>query len=146
MAKTVVASIADYIANQPARTRPVLQRVRTIIRKALPDAEEAISYSIPAFKIDGRVVIYFAAWKEHFSIYPATGAVATVFKKELAGYKVSKGTIRIPWSGPVPTHLIAGVATLRARETAERVKMKSAKAASKKKSATVRKKTAAMKR
>lgn len=124
MAKTAVTSVSDYIAAQPPASQRILQRVRTIIRKTLPQAEEAISYSIPAFKIDGRVVIFFAAWKEHYSLYPATGAVATTFKDALAGYKVSKGTIRFPLSAPVPTHLIAGIARLRAKETAERVKAK----------------------
>lgn len=123
-AKTVVASMADYIAAQPPAARRVLQRVRTIIQKALPEAEDVISYSIPAFKIDGRVVVFFAGWKEHFSIYPATGAVATTFKKELSEYVVTKGTIRFPWADPIPARLIAGVAKLRARDVADRAKAK----------------------
>ncbi len=144
-AKTVVASMADYIAAQPPAARRVLQRVRTIIQKALPEAEDVISYSIPAFKIDGRVVVFFAGWKEHFSIYPATGAVATTFKKELSEYVVTKGTIRFPWADPIPARLIAGVAKLRARDVADRAKAKT-KTKTKTKAAPTVKTTAARKR
>ena len=66
MAKTV----DEYIASQPDAARSVLERVRSTIRKALPAADEVISYQIPAFKLHGRVVIYFAGWKQHYSIYP----------------------------------------------------------------------------
>lgn len=108
-------SVTDYIANQPAAMQRVLRRVRSVIRKALPDAEEVISYQIPAYRLHGRVVIYFAGWTEHYAIYPANGPVVATFKKELAAYKVTKGTIRFPLSEPVPADLIAGIARLRAK-------------------------------
>lgn len=121
MAKTITASVDDYIARFDPKVRDVLQRVRSVIRRALPKADEVISYSIPAYRLHGGVVIYFAGWKEHVSIYPATGQVTQVFGKQLAPYNVSKGTIRFPLSEPVPAGLIAGVAKLRAKEAAARV-------------------------
>ena len=71
MAKTNFRSVDDYIASQPEATQTVLKRVRSIIRKALPAAEEVISYQIPAYKSRGQAVVYFAGWKQHYSLYPA---------------------------------------------------------------------------
>jgi uncharacterized protein YdhG (YjbR/CyaY superfamily) len=95
----------------------VLARVRGILRKVLPKAEEVISYQIAAFKQDGRAVVYFAGWKEHYSLYPATSHVTSALKKELRPYKQSKGTIRFPLDD-VPARLIARIAKLRAEEVA----------------------------
>jgi uncharacterized protein YdhG (YjbR/CyaY superfamily) len=125
VAKTNSKAVDDYIASQPKAVRSVLQRVRSVIRKALPEAEEVISYQIPAFRLHGRIVLYFAAWKEHYSIYPALEAAAA-FKDELAGYKVSKGTIRFPLSEPVPAKLIERIAKFRAKVVADRQKAKAA--------------------
>ena len=75
MAKTSFKSVDDYIASQPEAVQAVLQRVRSIIRKAVPGAEEVISYQIPTYKLHGRAVLYFAGWKQHYSLYPATGRV-----------------------------------------------------------------------
>jgi len=101
----------------PKETRATLQRVRTTVRKAVPKAEEVISYQIPAFKLEGSAVIYFAGWKAHYSLYPATQKVIATFERELAEYELRKGTIRFPLSEPVPTKLIAAIAKLRAQET-----------------------------
>ena len=72
MAKTDFKSVDEYIASQPEAAQGVLQRVRSTIRKALPEAEEVISYQIPAYKLHGGPVLYFAGWKQHYSLYPAT--------------------------------------------------------------------------
>ena len=101
--------------------------MRSIIRKALPGAEEVISYQIPAYKLHGRCVLYFAGWKQHYSLYPAGDQLVAAFKEELAGYKLSKGTIRFPLSEPVPVKLIERIAKFRAKEVAERQKAKAAK-------------------
>lgn len=114
MAKTDFKSIDQYIASHPASVRPVLQTIRRAIHGAVPDAEEAISYRMPAFRLQGRVMIFFAGWKEHYSIYPATDGLAGAFKQELAGYEISKGTIRFPLSEPVPVRLIERIAKYRA--------------------------------
>jgi uncharacterized protein YdhG (YjbR/CyaY superfamily) len=70
MPKPNVKSVDDYIAAQPEPAQDVLQRVRSAIRKALPAAEEVISYKIPAYKLRGGIALYFAGWKQHYSLYP----------------------------------------------------------------------------
>jgi uncharacterized protein YdhG (YjbR/CyaY superfamily) len=114
-----------YVAGFPRAIRVPLQRVRSAIRKALPGAEEVISYGIPAYRQHGRVVIYFAGWKEHYSIYPANDRLVAAFKDDLAPYELSnKGTIRFPLDKAVPTRLIAGIAKFLAKEAAERENVK----------------------
>ena len=115
MAKTV----DDYLAVLPRPTRVVLGRVRSTIRKALPGAEEAISYGIPVYKLHGRNVVYFAGWKEHYSLYPLNKRIEAAFANELARYEISgKGTVRFPLAQPVPVRLIQRIANFRAREVA----------------------------
>ena len=110
-------NIDDYISSFPRPTRVVLERVRSTIRQAMPGAEEAISYRIPAFKLRGRCVLYFAGWKQHYSLYPSNDRLVAAFKDDLAPYEVNgKGTIRFPLSEPVPVRLIAGIAKFRAKE------------------------------
>lgn len=128
MAKTVPKTVPDYIASRPDNTQAALTRVRRAIQKALPAAEEVISYAIPAYKVHGRVTIYFAGWKEHFSIYPVSAPLVAAFKQELAAYTVRKGTIRFPLAEPVPSALIGRIAKFMARQTAERIKSKSSAA------------------
>jgi uncharacterized protein YdhG (YjbR/CyaY superfamily) len=126
MAKTF-KSVDDYIASQPKEVRGLLERVRGTIRNAVPGAEEVISYGIPAFKLHGRPVLYFAGWKQHYSLYPSTAPLVEAFKKELAPYEVNnKGTIRFPLSEPVPVKLIADLARFRAKEVAANVQAKGA--------------------
>jgi uncharacterized protein YdhG (YjbR/CyaY superfamily) len=126
MAKTDFKSVDDYIATQPENAQTVLRRVRGIIRKSVPTAEEVISYQIPAYKLNGAAVLYFAGWKQHYSLYPASERLVKTFKDELAPYKVSKGTIRFPLSEPVPAKLIEGIAKFRAKEAADRADAKAA--------------------
>ena len=119
--RTLPRNIDEYIAGFPRTVQGSLKRVRTAIRTALPKAEEAISYRIPTYKLQGRYVIYFAGWKQHYSLYPANGRLVAAFKDELAPYEVNgKGTIRFPLSEPVPVKLIAAMAKFRAQEVAER--------------------------
>jgi uncharacterized protein YdhG (YjbR/CyaY superfamily) len=118
MDKTSSKSVEDYIAAQAPAVRALLQRVRRTVRKAVPDAEESISYGIPTYKLHRRPVLYFAAWKEHYSLYPSNAQLVAAFRNELAPYEVEKGTIRFPLSGRVPLRLIAGIAKFRAQEVA----------------------------
>ncbi|HEY0466328.1 MAG TPA: DUF1801 domain-containing protein [Polyangiaceae bacterium] len=141
MAKTDFKSVTEYLATLPKDTRATLERVRVAIRKAVPGAEEGISYQIPAFKLEGSPVIYFAGWKEHYAVYPATKKVVASFKAELAGYELSKGTIRFPLSEPVPTKLIAAIAKVRGQETAELLAERKAKRSKGKKQSTTSKKS-----
>ena len=115
----IVQSVNDYIAAQPPAARRALRKVRAAIRKALPRATEGISYQIPVYKLDGRMVLYFAGFQRHYSIYPATPGVARALKKELGGLLHSKATIRFPLEESVPTRLITRIAKLRAAEVAQ---------------------------
>jgi uncharacterized protein YdhG (YjbR/CyaY superfamily) len=124
MAKTDFKSVDDYIATFPESVQAILRRVRTTVRKALPGAEEAISYQIPTYRMHGGSVVYFAGWKQHYSLYPATGRLVAAFKDDLAPYEVSKGTIRFPLSQPIPVTLIARLAKFLAKEAAARAKAK----------------------
>jgi uncharacterized protein YdhG (YjbR/CyaY superfamily) len=133
MAKTCFKSVDDYIASQPDSAQAILESVRAVLRKALPRAEEVISYQIPVFKVDGSAVIYFAGWKAHFSLYPITEKAQAAFKDDLARYALSKGTVRFPLAKRIPATLIGKIAKFRAEEVAERAR---AKAAAPKKSKT----------
>ena len=118
--KTNFQSVDQYIASQPETVRVLLTEVRNAIRKAVPAAEEGISYQIPAYKLPGGPVLYFAGWKQHYSIYPASAKIVAALRDELAQYEISKGTIRFPLSQPVPVKLIRRIAKLRAKEIAAR--------------------------
>ncbi len=116
MAKTEVQSVDAYIAAQPEAGQSALKRVRRIIRKAVPKAAEVIAYKIPTYKLHGSAVLYFAGWKKHYSLYPATDKLVAALKRDLAPYEVNKGTIRFPLSEPVPKDLIERIAKFRAAE------------------------------
>jgi uncharacterized protein YdhG (YjbR/CyaY superfamily) len=118
--KTDFKSVDQYIAAQPEAAREALGRVRGAILKALPKAEEVISYQIPTYKLAGGAVLYFAGWKEHFSLYPAGARLVAAFKDELRPYEVRKSTLRFPLSQPVPEKLIGRIARFRVKEMAER--------------------------
>lgn len=134
MAKTNFTSVDDYIAIHPPKVQEVLHKVRGVIRKAIPKAEEAISYQIPTLKFNGQTVIYFAGWTKHYSLYPANERLVAAFRKELAPYPMSRGTIRFPLSEPVPAKLIAGIAKFLFKEASERAEAKAkTKAKTKKK-------------
>jgi uncharacterized protein YdhG (YjbR/CyaY superfamily) len=116
MAKTDFKSVDEYLTTQPEDVQAILQRVRGAIRAALPGAEEAISYQMPTFKVQGNRVLYFAGWKRHYSLYPAGDRLVEAFKEELAPYEVDKGTIRFPLNRPVPVELIERIAKFRVKE------------------------------
>ena len=116
----LITSVDDYIALQPEGVRGSLKRVRDAIRKALPKAEETISYKMPAYKMHGEPVLYFAGWKRHYSLYPVGDRLVAAFGDELAPYKMEKSTLRFPLSEPVPIKLIERIARFRAQEIRER--------------------------
>lgn len=106
--------IDEYIAGFPKDVQKVLNKIRSTIKKAAPKAEEAISYQIPTFKLNGNL-IHFAAYKNHIGLYPAPRAVEE-FKKELERYGSSKATIRFPLDEPVPHDLIKRIVEFRVKE------------------------------
>lgn len=124
VAKTRFTSVKEYIASKPENVRSVLRRVQTTIRKAVPGGEETISYQIPVYKLNGVPVLYFAGWKQHYSLYPAGEALVTAFEDDLERYDLSKGTIRFPLSEPVPVDLIGRIAKFRAEQLTMREKGK----------------------
>jgi uncharacterized protein YdhG (YjbR/CyaY superfamily) len=126
MPKSDFKSVDDYIAAQPKSDRAALKRVRAAILKALPRSEETISYKMPAYKSDLGVVIYFAAWKEHFSLYPASKTLIDAFRKDLGRCTINKSTLRFALAEPVPETLIARIAKFRVREQDARAKAKAA--------------------
>ena len=126
MARTDFKSVDDYIAKHPEGMQAILQRVRSTIRRAVPGAEEVISYQIPAYKLHGGSVVYFAGWKQHYSLYPANDRLVAAFKGDLAPYEISKGTIRFPLAQPVPVKLIGRIARFLATEAAARARAKRA--------------------
>jgi len=120
MAKTDFRSVKQYIDSKPKDVRVLLNQVRRAIRKAVPAAEEGISYQIPSYKLNGVPVVYFAGWKKHFSLYPASDSLVAAFKDELSHYRISKGTIRFPLSEPAPVNLIERIAKFRADQLTKR--------------------------
>ncbi len=124
MAKTDFKSVDEYLAARPDAVQEILGRVRGAIRKAVPEAQEVISYKMPTYTLYGDRLLYFAVWKQHYSLYAATEQVVAAFQDELASYGVDKGTIRFPLSQPVPVKLIARIAKFRAKEIARRRKAK----------------------
>ena len=114
MTKAAVTSVTSYIAGQPRSARAVLTRVRRIIRRAIPDAEEVISYKIPTYKLHGRAVLYFAGWKAHYSLYPVSAGLIAALDVPAGKYEIRNSTIRFPLDKPVPAALIARIAKHRA--------------------------------
>ena len=102
--KPRAATIDEYLAALPDDKRAALQRLRKTIRAAVPKAEECISYTMPAFRLDGRMLCWFGAASNHCAFYP--GAVVEAHKEELRGYATSKGTIRFQPDKPLPVALI----------------------------------------
>jgi uncharacterized protein YdhG (YjbR/CyaY superfamily) len=131
-------SVDEYIAAQPAAARLVLAAMRAAIRKALPGADESISYHMPTYKLAGEVTLYFAGWKAHVALYPATAGVVAAFAKELAPYEVQKGTIRFPLPA-VPIALVGRIARQRAAEVTAAGRVTAAKRPAAKKPAAPKK-------
>lgn len=111
-------TIDEYIAAFPEEVRELLEKLRRVIRASAPGAEEAISYGIPTFKLNGNLV-HFAAFKDHISFFPTSSPIP-VFKKELAPYKLSKGTVQFPIGKPIPFGLVKKIVRFRVAEMGRR--------------------------
>ena len=109
--------IDAYINDFSAEFQQALQEVRAAIKKAVPEAEEVISYGLPAFKWKGMLV-WFGAHTNHIGLYPR-GSAIDAFKKELASYHTAKGSVQFPFSKPMPVALIRRIVLFRMKENEE---------------------------
>jgi uncharacterized protein YdhG (YjbR/CyaY superfamily) len=111
-------SVNEYIADFPKDIQGILEKLRATIKKAAPEAEEVISYGMPAFKLYGMLV-FFAAHKNHIGFYPAPSGIEA-FKKELAAYEGAKGSVQFPIEKPLPLSLITKIVKFRVKENLEK--------------------------
>jgi uncharacterized protein YdhG (YjbR/CyaY superfamily) len=114
------AEVQKYIAKLPIDSRKYAKQLREIIRGVAPDAVDVISYGIAAFRLDGRILIWYAGWTKHCSLYPLT--VADRRAAEKAGYKTAKGTVQFPLDEPLPTDLIRRLVKSRVAEVRKKSK------------------------
>lgn len=121
MSATHYKTIDDYLARVPEEARATLEKLRKTIRAAAPRAVEGISYQMPTFKLDGRLLVCFAAFKNHCSFFPGAAGVKA-HEDELKSYKTSKGTIRFPTSKPLPAALVKKLVKARIEDNKARAK------------------------
>ena len=105
-------TIDEYIKTFPEDVQSILERMRQTIRKAAPEAVEAISYQMPTFKLNGKNLVFFAAFKNHIGFYPIPSGIKA-FKKELSQYKGGKGSVQFPIDKPVPYDLVKKIVIFR---------------------------------
>ena len=113
--KTRVETIDEYFRDFPGNVQRILESVRQTIRKAAPDAEETISYQIPTFKLDGKNLVHFAAFKNHIGFYPIPSAIEAL-QTELSVYKQGKGSVQFPIVEQVPLDLVRRIVEFRVKE------------------------------
>jgi uncharacterized protein YdhG (YjbR/CyaY superfamily) len=109
-------TVSDYIANTPPKARRALKQLRAAIRGAVPGVTERISYRIPTFELDGRYILYIAAFKEHVSVYPVTSGMVAKHGRAIARFRAGKGTLRFSLDEPIPVGLVASLAKVRVQE------------------------------
>jgi uncharacterized protein YdhG (YjbR/CyaY superfamily) len=113
-------SVEQYLTGVPEKPRAALQRLRRIIGAAVPEAEEAIVYQMPGFRWRGRALVGYAAFKEHCSFFPMSGALVEAFAAELEGFSTTKGSIHFTAEKPLPAALVKRIVGARAEEVAAR--------------------------
>ena len=125
MKNEVASKVDDYIGAFPPDLQQRLQHLRATIKAAAPDAEEIISYQMPAYRLKGNLV-YFGGFADHISFFPTSSGVAA-FKDELAEYSTSKGTIQFPHAKPLPLDLVTRIVKYRVAENLNKAELKNNK-------------------
>src|SRR5262249_17304123 len=115
-ARQAASQVRDYISALPPEARRAVRQLRSIIRQAAPGAVDGFSYRIPAFRIDDRPLVWYAAFTRHCSLYPITDAIKRSHAAALKGYETSKGTVRFPLDRPLPAALIKRLVKARSKE------------------------------
>ena len=110
------STVAQYLATLTDAQRAGLDTLRGAVRSVAPEAEEGISYAIPVFRLRGKPLVWLAAWKQHFSLYPLSAAMLREHAAELDGYETSKGTVRFPAARPLPVELVKKLVAARVAE------------------------------
>ena len=121
--KTSFTSIDNYIATFPEDVQKIMQQLRETIKAAAPGVEEAISYNMPTFNLDGKYLVYFAGWKTHIAFYGAPRGNAK-FKQDLSAYETGQGTLKFPLAETLPLELVTKIVKFRAAENLERTDKK----------------------
>ena len=119
--KQIPKTIDEYLASVNGQHRDALQKIREAIRVVAPKAEEFISYGIPAFRLNGRSLVYFGAWANHCALYPGSSATLKKFRNELRDFQISKGTIRFSREKPLPAPLVRKLVKARIAENNNQV-------------------------
>ena len=132
MSTTKFKNIDQYISTFPPKVKALLETMRKAIKQVAPDADEIISYNMPAFKFYGRILVYFAAHSKHIGFYPGNRVVNEVFKDDLTSYETSKGTVKFPFEKPIPVSLVKKIVKYRVTENIERVNSKPLRASNQK--------------
>lgn len=109
-------TVAQYIADTPPTARRALKAIRSAIKSVAPGMTERISYGIPTFELDGKYLLYMAAFKEHVSVYPVTSGMVARYSEQIAKFRSGKGTLRFPLGTPLPLPLIRKLAKVRIEE------------------------------
>jgi len=123
--KAIISKVNDidkYIAGFPEETQYLLDKIRATIIKAAPEAEEVISYQMPAYKLHGMLV-FFAGYKNHIGFYPGAGGIEA-FKKEISVYKNAKGSVQFPLDKKLPLQLITRIVKFRVKQNLEKAALK----------------------
>jgi uncharacterized protein YdhG (YjbR/CyaY superfamily) len=114
-------TIDDYIKTFPKNKQSILEKIRQTIKETAPEAVEAISYQMPTFKLNGKNLVYFAAFKNHIGFYPLPSGIEA-FKGELSPYKQGKGSIQFPLDEPIPYDLVKKIVNYRVKENLKKMK------------------------
>ena len=124
MSSVSASDIDEYLATVPVDARATIEKLRQLVSAAAPQAVEAIWYQIPTFKLDGRALVGFAAFKNHCSFFPMSMAIMKTYQDELKSYDTSKGTIRFPIGRPLSAALVKKIVKARIKENQARAKKK----------------------